>query len=225
MIKYKKGDILGNNNIAYIKDADPYIWKDKRMRRCLFKCHCGKEFVASPIKVKSNHTTSCGCNLILMIKNVNLQHGKTYSRLWNLWAAIKNRTMNKNQAAYVNYGAKGIKMHKEWINDFTKFETYCKTLDGWDDKSLSIDRINNNGNYEPGNLRFTTRKIQSLNQGMKKNNTSGTKGVSYDKHHEQWQAYIYIDREKYTLYRGRSKSEAIRIRKKFEKKYFKELGV
>ncbi len=63
-----------------------------------------------------------------------------------------------------NYKDRGIKVHLEWINDRFSFVRYALTLSGHDDYSLSIDRINNDGDYVPGNVRFATRKEQNNNR-------------------------------------------------------------
>lgn len=135
-----------------------------------------------------------------------IKHGLSYDRLWKKWNSIKQRIFNPNSGEYEHYGGRGIKLYNAWISDAKAFIDYCKTLDGWDNTNLTIDRINNDGNYEPGNLRFTTDSIQIRNRNKFKTNTSGYVGVSPLKN-GRWKATIYNDKE-IVIYRGKSKLHA-----------------
>lgn len=79
-------------------------------------------------------------------------------RLLNRLSACKNRCHNPNDSAYANYGGRGIRVHEPWLKDKAAFLRYVLTLDGWDEPRLELDRIDVNKGYEPGNLRFITRK-------------------------------------------------------------------
>lgn len=195
------------------------------MRQDEFLCFCGNKFISSPSKVKSGHTSCCGCLGKERFKNRFLKHGLSGSRLYKRWIDIKKRTNNPNHKHYGHYGGRGIKMCDEWINDPKAFIDYCKTLEGCNDKTLSLDRKVNDGNYEPGNIRFTSAKIQALNRRVAKNNTAKKSGVHYNKNSKKWNACIYVDGKCKNLYYGDSKEEAIAARVEFEKVYFKELGV
>jgi hypothetical protein len=85
--------------------------------------------------------------------------------LYHVWYGMKYRCNNKKASGYNDYGGRGIRVCKKW-HDFQEF--YRWALDNGYQKGLSIDRINNNGNYRPGNCRFTTRKVQSNNKRPKK---------------------------------------------------------
>lgn len=78
-------------------------------------------------------------------------------------AAI-NRCTNPGHSRYRDYGGRGICVCVEWLEDRIKFAEYLMSLPGWDDESLVIDRINNDGNYVPGNLRFVSRSESNRNQ-------------------------------------------------------------
>ena len=89
-------------------------------------------------------------------------HGGRGTRLYRIWKAMKTRCYNPNYPKYKNYAGKGIIICEEWKTDFAKFREWA-IQNGYAD-NLTIDRINNNGNYEPSNCRWVTNKIQSNNR-------------------------------------------------------------
>jgi hypothetical protein len=95
-----------------------------------------------------------------MFKNtfIDKKYGK---KLYFMWYKMIRRCYNTNEKAYINYGGRGIKVCDEWVDLFEPFYEFAITH-GYEPK-LEIDRINNNGNYEPCNVRFVTRKINTRN--------------------------------------------------------------
>lgn len=83
-------------------------------------------------------------------------------RLKGIYAGMKDRCYNSRAPQYVNYGGRGIRICKEWLDSYTAFETWALEKGYSDD--LSIDRINVNGNYEPGNCRWVDKKVQANNK-------------------------------------------------------------
>lgn len=81
-----------------------------------------------------------------------------------MYRMMKARIFNKDTNAYKNYGGRGIKMHQEWVDDFKSFEKYILDTLGDRPEDATIDRIDNEGNYEPGNLRWATAEIQGQNR-------------------------------------------------------------
>jgi hypothetical protein len=162
----------------------------ERKRFGLYKCgFCGKEFKANTQHILSGHTKSCGCYG---------KHNLSNTKLYEVWGAIKNRTLNPKNKQYNDYGGRGITICEEWL-DIHNFYNWAMSNGYEEDKGLSIDRIDNDGNYEPSNCRWTTRVIQARNQRMYKNNSSGYKGVSYFKNSNKYRAVITINREKIYL--------------------------
>lgn len=87
---------------------------------------------------------------------------RTHHPLYRIYYAMKQRCNNPNDCNYKRYGARGISLCKEWNDSYDKFKEWCES-NGYA-KGLQLDRIENNGNYDPGNCRFVTRKVNSNNQ-------------------------------------------------------------
>ena len=173
--------------------------KSKQKRRYgIYKCgFCGNEFKAQVQHITSGNIKSCGCYNKRRLSETHKTHGLTYTRLYNTWKGIKKRTLNPKDKAYTDYGGRGITICEEWKNDFMSFHDWAMS-NGYSDE-LSIDRIDNDGNYEPNNCRWTTQIIQTRNQRIRKNNTSGYKGVSFVKSRNNYTTYICVNNNKIHL--------------------------
>ena len=91
-----------------------------------------------------------------------VKHNLSKTKLFKVWCGMKDRTLNKNDKHYKNYGNRGIKICNEWLEDFKCF--YDWALNNGYKEGLTIDRINVNGNYEPNNCRWITWKEQQNNR-------------------------------------------------------------
>lgn len=127
----------------------------------LCKCDCGNTKEINGTSLRKNRTLSCGCYNKEIINKAKKRIYKN-KRLYELISSIKQRCYNKNNKAYKNYGGRGIKVCDEWKNDNNKFVEWA--LNSGYKKGLWIDRINNNGNYEPDNCRWITPKEQQNNK-------------------------------------------------------------
>lgn len=139
-----------------------------RHRKCWrCRCHnCGGETIVTTDALTCGQQVSCGCYKKQMIRKLFTTHGKTNTRLYGVWCAMKNRCYNVNVPEYRIYGARGIKVCDEWRNDFMSF--YSWAIDNGYDESAphgqcTIDRIDVNGNYEPLNCRIATQLEQMQN--------------------------------------------------------------
>jgi hypothetical protein len=173
----------------------------KKARYGIYKCgFCGTEFRAITDNVVQGKTRSCGCYNKSRTSETNKKHGLFGTKLYKIWGSIKNRVFNIKNKAYKNYGGRGITICDEWKNDAEAFYNWA-ILNGYEEnKGLSIDRIDNDGDYCPENCRWTTPTIQSRNQRIPKNNTSGYKGVNYRKSTGKYQARISVNKK--SIYLG-----------------------
>lgn len=107
---------------------------------------------------------------------------------------MKVRCYNKNYEGFANYGGRGIKVCDEWLNDFAAFFKYVGNKPS---PRHTLDRIDNDGNYEPGNVRWATKSEQQMNRGMLKNNTSGVPGIG--RHRNKWYVRITVNGKRKSL--------------------------
>ncbi len=119
------------------------------------------------------------------------KNNKTY----NSWSNMMNRCYNLSHPHYSDYGGRKIEVSSEF-KDYFKYELYVSCLDGYNDNSLSIDRVDNNGDYIAGNLKYSTSSEQNNNQRMRKNNKSGYSGVIAHSNGLKWQAEISVNGKK-----------------------------
>lgn len=150
------------SRLTVLGDAEPISNGANKLRAVLCRCDCGKEKVISQSNLRTGRTRSCGC---LVSENARLntgapvKHEQCWSPTYSSWAGMKDRCTNQNHKSYNNYGGRGITVCERWM-DFRNFlEDMGERPDG-----MSIDRIDVNGAYEPGNCRWATAQQQSLNK-------------------------------------------------------------
>jgi hypothetical protein len=124
----------------------------QKTRFGLYKCgFCGNEFKANTNNVVQGKTRSCGCYNKRRTSETHKTHGLRHTKLYNIWNSMKDRVFNIKNKAYKNYGGRGITICDEWKNDAEAFYNWA-ILNGYEEnKGLSIDRIDNDGNYCPEN--------------------------------------------------------------------------
>lgn len=127
-----------------------------------FKCDCGNVKEILENNVMRGCTQSCGCLHNELLSKRCIKHRQTKSRLYRIWSLMKHRCLNKNNKNFSYYGGRGIKVCEQWINNFISFRDWAIT-NGYQ-SHLSIDRIDNNGNYCPDNCRWITLPEQQKNK-------------------------------------------------------------
>jgi hypothetical protein len=136
-----------------------------RMRTCgplaywLCQCECGTRREVGVRSLRDGSSASCGCLRLERARAVMVRHARTGTREHRIWLAMKQRCLNPRHAAYPFYGGRGIQICPVWQTDFTAF---LRDM-GECPPGMSLDRINNDGNYEPGNCRWVTRHEQMRN--------------------------------------------------------------
>lgn len=142
--------------------------KDNKAR-WLCKCDCGK-LVVIPRASFTKNVKSCGCYVSDLAREQHTTHGMKGTRIYRIWTGMKDRCLNSKSKYWERYGGRGIKVYEEW----KKFENfYSWAMENGYSEDLTLDRIDNDGNYEPNNCRWATYQEQE-------NNRSNNKIIEYN---------------------------------------------
>ena len=179
-----KGLIFGNWKI--INEVE------SRNKQRYFKCvclKCNKEKIAALRHIKYGNSTQCGS---CANTEKNKIHGESKTRLYNKWNNMKRRCR-----VVPNYISMNINVCKEWF-DYLTFKQWA--LSNGYNNLLTLDRIDNNKGYTPDNCRWVTQQVQAENQRhLKSSNTSGYKGVSFNKNRNKFVAQISVNNKHINL--------------------------
>lgn len=176
--------------LTVVSQAPHYVSPSGRlyvMWNC--ECECGKFIVVrtSALTSKSSFSKSCGCFSSDATRERASTHKMSKTREYTSYKAMKKRCANKNDPAYGNYGARGIKVCDRWLDSFDNF--YADM--GERPQNTSLDRIDNDKGYSPENCKWSTRAEQQMNR-RKFGQTSVYRGVSYCNTYNKFFAQVYI---------------------------------
>lgn len=135
-----------------------YMWE------CI--CDCGNNINVRGHELTRGHTKSCGCLKKERITEYNTTHGLSYTRLYTIWCGIKERCYTPTATNYKFYGAKGVSVCQEWLNDFQVFYDWAITH-GYKD-NLTIDRKDSDGDYCPENCQWITQSENATRANNKR---------------------------------------------------------
>ena len=163
--------------LVVIERANPIIYENgvsSQKWRC--KCDCGNETIVRHGNLQKGATISCGCYHREKFGDINRTHDLSYkSHLYGVWKSMKDRCYREKCKSYKNYGGRGITICDEWRNDYKAFYDWAMK-NGYKEEQtrggvniLSIDRIDNDGNYEPSNCRWVTADVQAKNKRKRLN--------------------------------------------------------
>lgn len=155
------GERFGRLTVESIgaKKGNEYTW--------ICRCDCGSTKAVKGSKLKSGRTRSCGClhnEVMAKIGKSQKKHGMTGSPEYRAWSLMKSRCLNPNNPRYAEWGGRGITVCKEWINSFEAFYAAVGPRPAGEKRRWSLGRINNFGNYEPGNVEWQDPKTQARNR-------------------------------------------------------------
>lgn len=142
----KVGDVFGKWTV--LKEVET----EEKRRHYEVQCECGTIRILKGIRLRFGDSLKCR-------KCRSTKHGLVHSRTYSTWESMIQRCTNKNHKKYRHYGGRGIIICDRWL----KFENFLEDM-GKRPNKLELDRIDNNGNYEPSNCRWVTRKVNVNNR-------------------------------------------------------------
>jgi hypothetical protein len=157
-----------------------------RRYKALCKCDCGAEKIVDETHLRSGHTQSCGCLLKDQLRQRQTKHGRYYEAEHLVWRNMIKRCTDNRFSNW--YGS--VKVCADWL---ASYELFLDHVGKKPSPKHTLDRIDPKGNYEPGNVRWALRDVQSRNTKNHVTNTTGIRGVSWSRHKNKWRVAIYVN--------------------------------
>lgn len=171
-------------------------------------CDCGNKSVVLSTDLKSKSQVSCGCLRPKLLSEAQTKHGMKWTKEYAAWIGMKDRCMNERNKKFAEYGGRGIKIQENWVDDFIKFYEYVGPAPS---STHSLDRIDSNGNYEEGNVKWSTPSQQSHNTRKPKNGRNKYKWVTYHKKTKKYVAGFSLEGVYYRGYFATEEDAAIDV--------------
>ncbi|MFA5391930.1 MAG: AP2 domain-containing protein [Candidatus Omnitrophota bacterium] len=197
-MKFEKLTVLGEQG-KYEKNGS-ILW--------LCQCECGQTTKATASNLKRGGKKSCGC----LLKKEGITHRPEY----RCWQNMIKRCTNPSSHNYEYYGGRGIEVCDQWRT----FKNFLADMGERPSLLYSVERIDNNGNYEPGNCRWATKTDQNRNIRAQKRSTTGVQGVSFSRGKGKFAARIAVNRKVKHLGYFDTIEEATEARRKGEIEYW-----
>lgn len=206
--------------------CDIFSWYNSLMTRLYHDLQCCIEGCMSPVLNKKRML--CNRHYLLLrrhgsptkqLRRSPEEGSSCRHYLYKTWDMMRQRCCNKNFSSYPRYGGRGIRIYPEWENSFVKFSEYVDETLGQRPKGYTLDRIDNDQGYIPGNLRWASKSEQQRNTSG--HGESGVKGVHLRKDTGKWVARIYANGKTYRI-QCDTVEEAKQKRKEMEAKLWLE---
>lgn len=171
--KYPYDDCIGTtvNHLYFVKEIERSKYN---RRQFIVRCECGKEFPCEGVMVFNGSIRSCGCYKAKRLSESSSTHRLTGTPEYQIWGSVIQRCTNPKDESYENYGGRGIKVCDRWLD----FKNFLEDMGERPTPKHSIDRIDNDGDYEPSNCKWSTRSEQNRNQRLRSDNKTGIRGVT-----------------------------------------------
>lgn len=202
----KAGDRFGRWTVIKKVASDKYglpMW--------LCACECGTSRNVIGNHLHNGCSKSCGC----LRKDLLVRHKMCETSEYITWAHMIQRCTNSKDKAYHNYGGRGITVCKEWLN----FANFYNDM-GKRPKGLTLERIDNDGNYEPHNCRWDSRTAQCRNRRTHSNNIVGITGIYWHKTNQRYCVSIGVCGKQRHIGSFKILEQAFEARKQAEKQYW-----
>lgn len=204
--------------LTVIKETDE---RKDRKKIYLCDCDCGnKNIKIVGTRLYKGQVKSCGC--ISTENPANLRHGHYVNHKveFNAYKNMVGRCTKPHLKVFPSYGGRGIKVCDRWLESF---ENFLEDMGERPSPVHSLDRVDNNGDYEKSNCRWATKVVQNHNKRHLGNKTNSIKGVSYSERDDLWIAFITINTQKIVLGYFKNEGDAAKARQEGELKYLPEV--
>lgn len=217
-IKDINGQRFGRLKVLEFSHLDRF---NKAQWRCL--CDCGNETIVASAALRRGNTKSCGCYRKEIEKIASVTHGMTkengkVSVLYSRWLDMKKRCNNEKNKEYKNYGARGIKVCREWEYDYPSFHKWA--VENGFDETLTLDRKDVNKGYSPGNCRWVTITEQAKNKRVNPKNKTGVSGVVFKSERQKYNVRIGVNGKRIYVGDYDTIEEAVEARRLAEVRYW-----